>query len=86
MVIRKGVTVQKWSDLSGKRVGIAPGSTVWFQFAAMLDEVGVPYNSLIPVNIQGGGTSFHIALRRGDIDVAIIWEPFEYLARQNRSE
>lgn len=77
MVIRKGVTVEKWSDLSGKRVGIAPGSTVWFQFAAMLDEVGVPYNSLTPVNIQGGGTSFHIALRRGDIDVAIIWEPFE---------
>jgi len=77
MVIRKGVTVEKWSDLKGKRVGIAPGSTVWFQFAAMLEEVGVPYSSLSPVNIQGGGTSFLVALRRGDIDVAIIWEPFE---------
>lgn len=77
MVVRKGVTVEKWSDLQGKRVGIAPGSAVWFQFAAMLEEVGVPYNSLNPVNIQGGGTSFLVALRRGDIDVAIIWEPFE---------
>jgi sulfonate transport system substrate-binding protein len=77
MVIRKGVKIEKWSDLSGKRVGIAPGSTVWFQFAAMLEEVGVPYNSLSPVNIQGGGPNFLIALRRSDIDVAIIWEPFE---------
>ena len=76
-VVRKGVTVEKWSDLSGKRVAVAPASTVWFQFTAMLDEVGVPYTSLQPINIQGGGSSFNLALKRGDVDVAIIWEPFE---------
>jgi sulfonate transport system substrate-binding protein len=77
MVIREGVTIEKWSDLIGKRVGVAPGSTVWFQFVATLQEQGVPYNELQAVNIQGGGTSFLVALRRGDIDVGIIWEPFE---------
>ena len=77
MVIREGVTIEKWSDLIGKKVGVAPGSTVWFQFVATLQEQGVPYSELEAVNIQGGGTSFLVALRRGDIDVAIIWEPFE---------
>jgi len=77
LLVRSGVKVDKWSDLSGKKVAIAPGSTVWFQFAAMLEEVGVPYSSLSPVNIQGGGNNFHLALKRGDADVAILWEPFE---------
>lgn len=77
MLVRNGVKVEKWSDLSGKRVAIAPGSTVWFQFAAMLEEVGVPYNSLSPVNIQGGGSNFILALKRGDADIAVLWEPFE---------
>ncbi len=61
----------------GPRIGIAPGSAVWFQFAAMLTEEGVPYGKLTTVNIQGAGTSFLIAMKRGDIDVFIGWEPFE---------
>lgn len=76
-LVRQGVKIEKWSDLSGKKVAIAPGSTVWFQFAAMLEEVGVAYKSLQPVNIQGGGSNFHIALKRSDADVAVLWEPFE---------
>jgi sulfonate transport system substrate-binding protein len=76
-LVRKDVKLEKWSDFSGKKVAIAPGSTVWFQFAAMLEEVGVPYSSIQPINIQGGGSNFHIALKRGDADVAILWEPFE---------
>ncbi|HET6182433.1 MAG TPA: ABC transporter substrate-binding protein [Acetobacteraceae bacterium] len=74
---KPGLTLTKWDDLIGPRIGIAPGSAVWFQFAAMLTEEGVPYGKLTTVNIQGAGTSFLIAMKRGDIDVFIGWEPFE---------
>ncbi len=76
-IARKGLTLVKWGDLVGPRIGIAPGSAVWFQFAATLVEQDVPYGKLNTVNIQGAGTSFLIAMKRGDIDGFIGWEPFE---------
>lgn len=77
LVTRKGVKMDDWKDLTGKRVGIAPGSAVWFQWAAMLSEKGVPYNTFTAVNIQGGGTAFVQSLQRGDVDAVALWEPFE---------
>lgn len=77
LVVRKGVTINDWKDIAGKRIGIAPGSAVWFQWAMMLVENNIPYNSFTPVNIQGGGTAFVQAMKRGDIDAMVLWEPFE---------
>ncbi len=74
---RKGVQLDSWKDLQGKKVGIAPGSAVWFQFAATLTEKNVPYNSFTAVNIPGGGANFNQALKRGDVDAIVTWEPFE---------
>ncbi len=76
-IARKGLALAKWEDLIGPKVGIAPGSAVWFQFAATLIEANVPYNKLTTINIQGAGTSFLQAMQRGDIDLFIGWEPFE---------
>lgn len=77
LVVRKGVEVNDWSDIKGKKIGIAPGSAVWFQWAATLSEKGIPYTSFTAVNIQGGGTAFVQALKRGDVDAVALWEPFE---------
>jgi sulfonate transport system substrate-binding protein len=76
-VARKEVKLDTWADLKGKRIAVAPGSSVWFQFVATLEEQGVPYNELKAVNIQGGGSNFDQALQRGDVDAIITWEPFE---------
>ncbi len=76
---RKGVTLDSWNDLKGKTVAIAPGSAVWFQFAATLIEKGVPYDSIKTVNIQGGGANFNQALKNGEVDAIVTWEPFESL-------
>lgn len=77
LVVRKDVKIRDWSDIAGKRIGIAPGSAVWFQWAATLAEKNIPYKSFTPVNIQGGGTAFVQALERGDVDAVALWEPFE---------
>ncbi|WP_342642070.1 ABC transporter substrate-binding protein [Rhodoligotrophos ferricapiens] len=74
---RNGVKLDSWDDLKGKKVAIAPGSAVWFQFAATLVEKGIPYNSFQAVNIQGGGANFDQALKKGEVDALVTWEPFE---------
>jgi sulfonate transport system substrate-binding protein len=71
------VKFDNWADLKGKKIAIAPGSAVWFQFAATLVENNVPYNSFEAVNIQGGGANFDQALKKGEVDGLVTWEPFE---------
>ncbi|WP_029004389.1 ABC transporter substrate-binding protein [Azorhizobium doebereinerae] len=74
---RKGVKLDSWDDIKGKKIAIAPGSAVWFQFAATLIEKGIPYNSFQAINIQGGGANFDQALEKGEVDAIVTWEPFE---------
>ncbi|HET7886163.1 MAG TPA: ABC transporter substrate-binding protein [Bradyrhizobium sp.] len=74
---RNGVKFDSWADLKGKKIAIAPGSAVWFQFAATLVENNVPYNSFEAINIQGGGANFDQALKKGEVDGLVTWEPFE---------
>jgi len=77
LVVRKGVKIDSWDDIKGKKIAIAPGSAVWFQWAMTLIERGIPYNTFTPVNVQGGGTAFVQAMKRGDVDAMVLWEPFE---------
>ncbi|MGO8908148.1 MAG: ABC transporter substrate-binding protein [Bradyrhizobium sp.] len=77
VVERDGVDLKDWADLKGRRLGIPNGSATWMQFAAKLEEVGQPYSSFEAVNIQGGGPNFVQALKNGEVDAIIIWEPFE---------
>jgi|GEM_PF-181819 len=77
VVTRNGVDIKKWEDLKGKKIGVAPASAVWFQFAAMIKEVGVPYNSFTEVKIQGAAPNAVAALKRGEVDAIVTWEPFE---------
>jgi len=65
LVVRKDVKINDWKDIAGKKIAIAPGSAVWFQFAMTLVEKNIPYNSFTPVNVQGGGTAFLQAMQRG---------------------
>lgn len=77
LIARKGLELKTWEDIKGKKIGIAPGSAVWFQLAATLVEKKVPYNSFTEVKIQGAGANFDQALKRGDVDAIATWEPFE---------
>jgi sulfonate transport system substrate-binding protein len=77
LIGRTGVKFDSWQDIKGKKIAIAPGSAVWFQFAATLIEKGIPYSSFSAVNIQGGGANFDAALEKGEVDAVVTWEPFE---------
>ena len=77
VIAGRGKKFESWDDIKGKKIAIAPGSAVWFQFAATLVEKGIPYNSFNAVNIQGGGANFNQALEKGEVDAIVTWEPFE---------
>lgn len=77
VIARNGVKFDSWDDVKGKKIAIAPGSAVWFQFAATLTEKNIPYSSFNAVNIQGGGANFNTALEKGEVDALVTWEPFE---------
>lgn len=77
VIAKKGLKFDNWEDIKGKKIAIAPGSAVWFQFAATLTEKAIAYNSFTAVNIQGGGANFDAALEKGEVDAIVTWEPFE---------
>jgi sulfonate transport system substrate-binding protein len=74
-VVHNGVTADTWEQLSKLRLGVAPGSAVWYQFVAKVQELGLRYNQFQIVNIQGSGANFVQALQRGDVDAYINAEP-----------
>lgn len=76
-IVRNGVTCDTWQDLMKLRLGVPPGSAVWYQFVAKLTELGYRYDQFKPVNIQGAGPNFAQALQRGDVDAYINAEPTE---------
>ncbi len=80
VIARSGSKIDSWDDIKGKKIANAPGSAVWFQFAATLIEKGIPYNSFSAINIQGGGANFNQALEKGEVDAIVTWEPFESVA------
>ncbi|TAK82036.1 MAG: ABC transporter substrate-binding protein [Betaproteobacteria bacterium] len=74
-VVRKEVNVQKFHDLKGKRIGLAEGGISWMMFVMLLDKYGMSYNDIQAVNFSGA-TDMVTALKRGDVDVVDLWEPF----------
>jgi sulfonate transport system substrate-binding protein len=74
-VVRKEVNVQKFHELKGKRIGLAEGGISWMMFVMLLDKHGMTYNDIRAVNFSGA-TDMVSALKRGDVDVVDLWEPF----------
>ena len=75
MVVRKGVSVQKFDDLKGKRIGVAEGGIGWIMFVMLLDKNGLSYGDIQAANFSGA-TDMVNALKRGDVDAVNLWEPF----------
>lgn len=77
VVVRKGVKIDGWQDIKGKRLGLPTGADTWVRFAAKIYEEKIPYSSLSVVNIQGSQQNSLHALRRGEVDAIVTWEPAE---------
>ncbi len=75
LVMRKGVDLNAWSDLQGKRIGTAPGTWARVLFFIAARQHGVDLNRVNLLDITAAGTTELQALQRGDLDGFVLFSP-----------
>jgi ABC-type nitrate/sulfonate/bicarbonate transport system substrate-binding protein len=75
LVQRKGAGIQSWNDLRGKKIGGSRGSTQYTQLVTGLKAHGMDVNKDVQFINLNSSTDMNIALRNGDVDAVMQWEP-----------
>lgn len=75
MTLRNGVTVKSWKDLEGKTLGTAPNSYAELLFKSSAKLGGADISKIKTVSFAAGGPPAIAALRDGQIDGFVLWEP-----------
>jgi ABC-type nitrate/sulfonate/bicarbonate transport system substrate-binding protein len=78
VIARKDSGISTASDLSGKKVGIVDGSTSQFFLSAFLAQRELKDVDVEQVSFAPG--DLPTALRAGEVDAIIVWEPHAYNA------
>lgn len=79
-VMGKGVNIEGWEDLQGKRLGGARGSTQYIQLYAAMKKHGLDLNKDTKFTNLGGGTDMNVALQNDNVDMIMSWEADASLA------
>jgi sulfonate transport system substrate-binding protein len=76
LTLRTGVTANAWKDLEGKKIGTAPNSYADLLFKSSAKLGGADLSRINFVSFAPpGGTPVMVAMRSGDIDGFVFWEP-----------
>ncbi|WP_198037054.1 ABC transporter substrate-binding protein [Nocardia sp. BMG51109] len=75
IVVRAGSGITSWNDLRGKKIGVPPNSFVEMLLRASLREAGVDVAGVELVPFAGAGPPLQTALRNGEVDALVAWEP-----------
>jgi sulfonate transport system substrate-binding protein len=75
LIMRKGVELNSWKDLEGKRLGRPPGSYVAILFTLAAKENGVDLSKVSLLNTTSAGPAELQALKSGDLDGLVLWSP-----------
>jgi sulfonate transport system substrate-binding protein len=75
LIMRKGVELNSWKDLEGKRLGRPPGSYVAILFTLAAKDNGVDLSRVSLLNTTSAGPAELQALKSGDLDGLVLWSP-----------
>jgi sulfonate transport system substrate-binding protein len=75
LIMRKGVELNSWKDLEGKRLGRPPGSYVAILFTLAAKENDVDLSKVSLLNTTSAGPAELQALKSGDLDGLVLWSP-----------
>jgi sulfonate transport system substrate-binding protein len=76
LTLRNGVEVRTWKDLEGKKIGVAPNTFADLMFKASAKLGGADLSKIKLISFAPpGGTPVLSAMRDGDIDGFVFWEP-----------
>ncbi|OLT45262.1 hypothetical protein BJF85_02545 [Saccharomonospora sp. CUA-673] len=67
--------IDSWVDLRGKQIGVPPNSFVEMLLRASLRENGVDVEDVELVPFAGAGPPLQTALRNGEVDAMVAWQP-----------
>lgn len=75
LMLRKGITAKTWKDLEGKRLGSPPNSLIENLFKASVAHFGADVRKIQFVSFTTMGPEVLQALKTGEIDGFLGWEP-----------
>jgi sulfonate transport system substrate-binding protein len=75
LIMRKGVEINSWKDLEGKKIGRPPGTYVSILFALAAQTNNVDLSKVDLVNTTAAGMAELQALKNGDLDGFVLWSP-----------
>lgn len=75
LIQRPDAGISTWDDLTGMRIGGSRGSTQYMQLAAGMKEAGMDIESDVDFVNLSSSTDMNVALRNGDVDAVMQWEP-----------
>jgi sulfonate transport system substrate-binding protein len=75
LVVAKGVTINDWKDLEGKKIGVAPGTYARVLFLIAAEKHGVDLNKVDLTNIEAAGATALQALQRKELDGIVLFSP-----------
>lgn len=75
LIVRKGVKLDSWKELEGKKIGVPPGTYVGVLFVLAARANNVDISKINIINITPVGTVELQALRNGDLDGIVMWSP-----------
>lgn len=75
LIQRKGAGITSWATLRGRKIGGSRGSTQYTQLATGLKANGMDVNKDVQFVNLNSSTDMNIALKNGDVDAIMQWEP-----------
>lgn len=82
LIVPENSTIKSLSDLKGKRVGFAKGSSAHNTTVAILELAGLSYSDITPIYL--GPADATAAFAGGSIDAWTIWDPYLALAQNGK--
>ncbi len=80
ILVPKDSQIQKLADLKGKKIAFQKGSSANYFLIRALQEAGLKYSDIYPVNLTP--PEARAAFIRRDIDAWVIWDPHYALAQK----
>jgi sulfonate transport system substrate-binding protein len=74
LLVPKGSDIKTLSDLKGKTIGFAKGSSSHYLLVKALEKGGLSYGDITPAFLQPGDA--RVAFEQGNIDAWVVWDPF----------
>lgn len=81
ILVPKDSPIKSLSDLKGKTIGFAKGSSSHYLLIKALEKAGIPYADIKPAFLAPGDG--RVAFEKGNITAWVVWDPFTSSAEVN---